>query len=441
MPTENSKKMREFVELQETLFCYRIDPGLQLYILPKAGYENKYAAFSTNFGSIDNHFRIDGDGETVKLPEGVAHFLEHKLFEDERGNVFDRFAAYGASSNAFTTFTHTTYLFSTTDHFSECLELLLDFVQEPYFTEESVSKEQGIIAQEIRMYEDNPGWRVFFDLLQSLYRQHPVREDIAGTVESISRITPELLYQCYRRFYHPSNMALFVVGDLDPDQIWRQVEENIARRGYRELGEIIRLYPEEPETVARPRITREMIVSEPLFNLGFKDAAAAQFKGKALLRRESAAELLLDIIFGPSEPLFNELYEEALIDDRFDAGYTAESSYGYTLIGGATREPEQLYDRIMDAIAEAKRNGLSGEAFERHRRDRLGRFMRRFNSLEYIAHNYLAYRFRGSDLFDYPAVLQQIELEEIQALLEEILVPERHAVSIILPANSGGAAK
>lgn len=433
MAAKNSKKRRDFAELQETLFSYRIDPGLQLYVLPKAGYENKYAAFSTNFGSIDNHFRIDGSGETVKLPEGVAHFLEHKLFEDERGNVFDRFAAYGASSNAFTTFTHTTYLFSTTDHFSECLELLLDFVQEPYFTDDSVSKEQGIIAQEIRMYEDNPGWRVFFDLLQSLYRHHPVREDIAGTVESISRITPDLLYQCYRRFYHPSNMALFVVGDLDPDKIWRQVEENIARRNYKELGEIIRLYPEEPETVARPRISREMVVSEPLFNLGFKDPAVTRFRGDALLRRESAAEILLDIIFGPSEPLFNELYEDALIDDRFDAGYTAESSYGYALIGGATREPERLYERIMGAVEGAKQSGLSGEAFERHKRDRLGRFMRRFNSLEFIAHNYLAYRFRGTDLFNYPAVLQQIGLEESQALLEEILNPERHAVSIILP--------
>ncbi|NLA10557.1 MAG: insulinase family protein [Firmicutes bacterium] len=434
MPAENSKKIREFAELQETLYSYRIDPGLQLYVLPKAGYENKYAAFSTNFGSIDNHFQVDGSGETVKLPEGVAHFLEHKLFEDERGNVFDRFAAYGASSNAFTTFTHTTYLFSTTDHFSECLELLLDFVQEPYFTDDSVSKEQGIIAQEIRMYEDNPGWRVFFDLLQSLYRNHPVREDIAGTVESISRITPDLLYRCYRRFYHPGNMALFVVGDLDPDEIWRQVEANLARRNYQESGEIIRLYPEEPEAVTRPRISREMVVSEPLFNLGFKDPAVTGFNGDALLRRESAAEILLDIIFGPSEPLFNELYEDALIDDRFDAGYTAELSYGYALIGGTTRDPERLYERIMSAVEGAKQNGLSSEAFERHRRDRLGRFMRRFNSLEFVAHNYLAYRFRGTDLFNYPAVLQQIGLAEIEALLEEILNPARHAVSIIHPA-------
>ena len=433
MPGKNSRKVQEFAELQETLFSYRIYPGLQLYVLPKAGYQNKYAAFSTRFGSIDNRFRVDGAGEAVKVPEGVAHFLEHKLFEDERGNVFDRFAALGASSNAFTSFTHTTYLFSTTDHFPQCLELLLDFVQEPYFTDESVSKEQGIIAQEIRMYEDNPDWRAFFDLLQSLYRDHPVREDIAGTVESISGITPDLLYQCYRRFYHPSNMALFVVGDLDPDKVHRQVADNIARHSYRELGEIIRLYPDEPEAVPRSRVTREMVVSEPLFSLGFKDAAAAGLEGEALLRREAAMEVLLDMIFGPSEPLFNGLYEDLLIDDSFDADYTAELSYAYVLIGGATRDPDRLYERIMAAIEEAKEKGPGEEQFERHRRNLLGSFMRRFNSLEFIAHNYLAYRFRGSDLFRYPAVLQQVSLEEVRALLEELLVSEKHALSLILP--------
>lgn len=433
MVSNNNKRVRQFKELQETLHCYTVYPGMPLFILPRPGYQKKYAAFAAHFGSIDNRFQVDGAADPVTIPEGVAHFLEHKLFEDERGNVFDRFAAHGASSNAFTTFTHTSYLFSTTDHFAECLELLLDFVQEPYFTDESVSKEQGIIGQEIRMYEDNPDWRVFFDLLQSLYQSHPVREDIVGTVESIARITPDLLYQCYRRFYHPGNMALFAVGDLDPDTIWRQVEGNINRRNYRELGGILRLYPEEPATALRQRTTREMVVSEPLFNLGFKDPAAVRLEGDALLRRESAMEIMLDIIFGPSEPLYNELYEEMLIDDRFEADYTVEASYAYVIVGGETREPDRLYERIMGAIEKAKNEGFSAEQFERHRRDRLGSFMRRFNSLEYIANNYLAYRFRGSDLFNYPAIMQQITLEEVQSLLEETLIPERHALSIVLP--------
>jgi predicted Zn-dependent peptidase len=431
--TLNDWTVTEIEVLQEKLYRRSVAPGMDIYVLPKAGYQKKYAAFSTRFGSIDNKFQLDGSDETIAVPEGMAHFLEHKLFEDERGNVSDRFAALGASSNAFTTFTHTTYLFSTTANFDESLALLLDFVQEPYFTAETVSKEQGIIGQEIRMYDDHPQWRVFFNLLEALYHAHPVRCDIAGTVESIARITPELLYRCYHKFYHPSNMALFVVGDLAPDRVGRQVEENLGRRNYRPLGRIKRLSPPEPETVARRRITQELVVSEPIFNLGFKDPAVINLDGDGLLRREIAMELLLEIVFGNSEPLFNDLYRDGLIDDHFDAGYTAEKSYGYTLIGGETRDPEQLYKRVMAGIAKVKKEGFTTEQFERHRRNQLGGYMRRFNSLEFIANNFLSYLFRDTELFRYPAILQRIGKEEVAALLDENLSPERHAVSIILP--------
>ncbi|MEW5784087.1 MAG: pitrilysin family protein [Bacillota bacterium] len=420
-------------ELNEKLYRRRIHPGMDLYVLPKAGYQKKYAAFSTHFGSIDNKFQIEGSPDLITVPDGVAHFLEHKLFEDERGNVFDRFAALGASSNAFTTFTHTTYLFSCTEFFHENLELLLDFVQEPYFTAETVRKEQGIIGQEIRMYDDNPQWRIYFNLLEALYREHPVRNDIAGTVESIAQITPELLHQCYKAYYHPSNMAVFVTGDIEPDQIGRQVEENLGKRGYSMLGEIMRFYPEEGPAVGRQRVSQELVVSEPLFNLGFKDPAVNKLSGRDLLRREIGMELLVEIIFGQSETLFNELYQDGLIDDSFDAGYTAESSYAYTLIGGKTRDPDELYRRVMDGISKVKRDGISAEQFERHRRSQLGGYMRRFNSLEFIANNFLAYRFKDSDLFDFPALLQDVKRDEVTALLEENLDPGRHAVSLILP--------
>lgn len=421
-------------ELREKLYKQNIDPGLELYVLPKAGYRKKYAAFSTHFGSIDSKFQVNGSTDIIAVPDGVAHFLEHKLFEDEKGNVSDRFAALGASSNAYTTFTHTNYLFSCTDHFPENLELLLDFVQEPYFTAESVQNEQGIIGQEIRMYEDHPQWRVFFNLLVALYRNHPVRVDIAGTVESIVKITPEVLYQCYRTFYHPSNMALFVVGDLSPNEVARQVEENLLRHNHPPLGPIKRFFPEEPAQIHEQRVTQDLVVSEPLFNLGFKDAVVPSLQGRDLLRREIAMELLLEIIFGESEPLYNELYQAGLIDDNFDSGYTAEKTYGYTLIGGETRDPEQLYQRVIDGIDKFRKDGVTEEQFERHRRNQLGGYMRRFNSLEFIANNYLAYRFRETDLFEYPALLQEIRREELAALLEENLDPARHAVSLILPS-------
>ncbi len=365
-------------ELREQLYRYTIDPGLELYILPKAGYQKKYAIYSTRFGSIDSRIKVKGSDEFLEVPDGMAHFLEHKLFEDEQGDVFNRFAALGATPNAFTSFTNTTYLFSTTEHFPQCLELLLDFVQKPYFTEETVQKEQGIIGQEIRMYQDHPQWRVFFNLLGALYREHPVRIDIAGTEESISRITPDLLYQCYRTFYHPSNMAVFITGDVEVERVHEQVENNLAKHSYRPMGKIERFYPDEPAKINEQRVTQELVVSEPLFNMGFKDPGIINFQGDQLMRRELAMELLLDIIFGRSEQLFNDLYQEGLIDDQFSAGYAAERSYAYTLIGGETADPDRLHERLLTGLEQFKQRGIPDEAFERHRRSKLGSFLRRW---------------------------------------------------------------
>lgn len=424
--------------LRETLYHYRVPPGLDLYVLPRPAYGKKYAIFSTRFGSVDNHFRLLPAGEETMVPDGVAHFLEHKLFESEKGSVFDRFAALGASANAYTSFTRTTYLFSCTANFAENFSTLLDFVQEPYFTAETVKKEQGIIGQEIRMYEDNPHWRVFFNLLEALYCEHPVRRDIAGTVESISRITAELLHRCYAAFYHPTNMAIFAVGALDPAEVAAQVAANLAPRGYGEQKGIERFFPAEPSRVDRPRAEQKLVVSEPIFFLGFKDNGAPALEGRELLRREIHMELLLDILFGASEQLYNDLYRADLIDDDFGAEYTAEDSFAYTIIGGETKDPHALYEEIMKALARLKNKGITVEQFERHRRRILGHYIKRFNSLEFIANNYLAYRFREADLFELPALLQQAGRSETLDLLAECLDPARHALSLVLPQESEG---
>ena len=423
--------------LQESLYHFRIEPGLDLYILPRPGYRKKYAIFSTRFGSVDNNFRVEPEQDYTELPDGVAHFLEHKLFEDEQGNVFNRFAELGASANAYTSFTQTSYLFSATTNFEENLGELLRFVQEPYFTRETVAKEQGIIGQEIKMYEDHPHWRIFFNLLESLYRVHPVRNDIAGTIESIAEITPELLYRCYNTFYHPSNMAVFIVGDLEPQAVAEQVAEDINGRCYGQIGQIVRNYPDEPDHIMKEKVVQELVVSEPIFYLGFKDIVAKRLSGNELMRRDILMELVLDIIFGTSEQLYNDLYRENLIDEGFGFEYTAESNYAYTMIGGETRNPDLLYEQVMKAIVDTRRNGITEEQFERHRRKILGGYIRRFNSLEFIANNFLAYRFRESDMFELPRILQEVSREEALALAVENLDLSRHAVSIIMPSSNG----
>ncbi|MDW7738666.1 MAG: pitrilysin family protein [Bacillota bacterium] len=427
----DSYRLIENRALKETLHHYRVYPGMDVYVLPRPGYNKKYAIFSTRFGSIDYRFRVEPEEEITRVPDGVAHFLEHKLFEDEEGNVFDRFAALGASANAFTSFTQTTYLFSCTANFEENLQLLLDFVQEPYFTYQTVLKEQAIIGQEIKMYRDHPQWRVYFNLLDALYSKHPVRKDIAGTEKSIARITPELLHRCYNTFYHPSNMAVFVVGDLDPEGVAKQVEDNLAARNYGQMGAIVRYFPREPRQVNKERVELELVVSEPILYLGYKDIVAEKLHGSDLLRRDILMELVLDILFGTSESLYNELYREDLIDESFGAEYTAESTYGYTMIGGETKDPDLLIQRIQNAIEKVRKNGITEEQFERHRRKTLGGYIRRFNSLEFIANNFLAYLFRGTDLFELPLILNEVRMEEAMALIEENLDPSRCATSII----------
>ncbi|EEG77351.1 EF-P 5-aminopentanol modification-associated protein YfmH [Dethiobacter alkaliphilus] len=421
--------------LKEKVYMRRVEPGLEVFVLPKQGYNKKYATFSTNFGSIDSRFIVEGEGKELSVPDGVAHFLEHKLFEDEEGNVFDRFAKLGASSNAFTNFTNTAYLFSTTQHFEECFELLLDFVQSPYFTEESVEKEKGIIEQEIRMYEDNAQWRLFFNLLTALYREHPVRIDIAGTVESIHQIDKEVLYKCYRTFYHPSNMAVFVVGDVEPERILDQVEANINKHNYKPLGEIHRIYPDEPRELAKDYVAQELVVSEPVLNIGFKERDLG-YDGPELFKRELITGLVLDVVLGSSSKLYNELYEEGLIDDEFDAGHVAEKKYGHTVIGGETSDPDRLFARLQEGIRDAQRQGISTDKFEHHRRKLMGEFLKSFNSLEFIANNFLAYHFKNINFFDYLDILQGITVEDANRRLAEHFAEDNLARSLILPKKS-----
>ena len=254
--------------IRENLYCSKLPSGLEVFILPKMEYSKQFAIYATNFGSVDMRFSVPGENKVTEVPAGVAHFLEHKLFEEEEGNVFDRFSRLGASANAYTNFTTTAYLFSSTSNFYKCLEVLLQFVQSPHFTDENVEKEKGIISQEIRMYDDNGEWKSFFNMLQGLYHRHPVRVDIAGTVESISGIDKDVLYKCYNNFYHPDNMALIVVGNVDIDETMELVEKNAKKNLSEREEEIKRYYPEEPPHIHAERIEQVLAVSQPIFNIG-----------------------------------------------------------------------------------------------------------------------------------------------------------------------------
>ena len=275
---------------------------------------------------------------------------------------------------------------------------------------------------------------MFFNLLTALYRDHPVRNDIAGDVESINQITKDVLYACYNTFYHPSNMAIFVTGDLAPDDVLKQVVEDLERRSINGTHEIERCYPSENAAVNEEKIAQELSVSQPVLNVGFKDTYA-HMRGRDLLFRDLVSELLLEMIFSRSEPLYTQFYEEGLIDERFSAGFVAECSYGYTILGGKTKDPNLLHQRILEGIESIKKEGLKEESFKRHRRKMQGDFLKSFNSLEFIANNFLAYRFRGIDFFQIIDVLDSIAFQDIENRLHEHLTEELHAVSIINPVG------
>jgi len=416
--------------LEETVYHETLNNGLQVFLLPKTGFRKTYATLTTRFGSIDHRFRT-ADGDVVELPDGIAHFLEHKMFEEEDSDVFYRFAQQGASANAFTSFNRTAYLFSCTDRVKENLLTLLDFVQRPYFTDENVEKEKGIIGQEIRMYEDDPDWQVYFGLLQSLYVQHPVRIDIAGTVESIAKIDKALLYRCYETFYHPSNMILLVVGRLEPEVTLEWIRENQAAKSFAPPPSVERLYPEEPASVAARERRRQLPVAVPKFMFGFKEARP--LSGEPLLRRQCETELALEALFGTGSELYQQLHDENLIDDGFGYQTVEETAYAMSMVGGETPDPDRLLTIVREHLERKVQDGVSEAEFERIRRKKIGQWLRSFNSLEFVANQYTTYRFNGTDLFAVLPMLEQMTAEAVNRRLREHLTPDQMVVSIVEP--------
>ncbi|MFD0671672.1 EF-P 5-aminopentanol modification-associated protein YfmH [Cohnella sp. GCM10027633] len=422
----------DYPNLQEKLWYEKLDNGLEVFVLPKPGFTKTYATFTTRYGSVDNHFTPPG-GETIRVPDGIAHFLEHKMFEEPEGDIFSKFAAQGASANAYTSFDRTVYLFSATKDVSANLDTLLHFVQNPYFTDENVDKEKGIIIQEIDMYRDNPDWRVYFGLNEAMYAKHPVHIDIAGTAESVTSITKEMLYDCYYAFYHPSNMTVFVVGGVDPEETLAQVKRDQAGKTFRGGGDIARLFEEEPRGVHQKLKEINLPVSLPKCMFGFKDAPAPE--GTDQIRFEIATKIMLEALIGSSSALYQSLYDDNLISDNFGHEFNTGPGYAFSVIGGETRDPDELVRRVSEAMVEAAAKGIPEEIFERTRKKRIGAMLRMMNSPEAIASEFTRFRFKGGDLFRSIEAFESLTLDEVNARLREHARPEQLAVAVV---RSGG---
>ena len=412
--------------LGETLYHHTHQSGLEIYILPKAGYSKSYAIFATKYGSADADFLNPHTGKRISVPDGVAHFLEHKMFEQPDGtDAFAEFSKSGADANAFTSFLTTAYLFSCTAGFYDNLRHLLDFVQTPYFTKENVAKEQGIIGQEIRMYEDDPGWRSYFNVIEAMYHTNPVRRDIAGTVESIATITPELLYDCYNTFYHPSNMILFCTGDVTAEQVVKTAEQ-VIRPEYRDLGEITRYRPQEPDSVFQHEVTQTLSVAQPLFYLGIKSKPQQN-----LLKQELTGAVLMEAVLGKSASLYQELYGQGLITPSFGTEVTCEREYAHVIMGGTAPDPRKTADSLKQGLKKIKDQGLAPEDFSRAKKVILGDSIRMFNSVEQIANNFINALFRGGSLFDAPQLLSQMTVEDCNSMMNELFCEDAMALSIV----------
>lgn len=413
--------------LEQTVYRDLLPNGLTICVIPKPGFAKKYAFFATNYGSIDTKFTLEG--KAMVSADGVAHYLEHKMFDMKDGNALQLMSATGASPNAFTSYHMTAYYFECTEAFSDNLRLLLSFVSQPYFTQESVDKERGIIGQEIRMYEDSPASRLGENLFRAMYRHHPLRVNIAGTVESIAEITPEMLYDCHRAFYDPSNMMLCVAGDVDPEEVRKMALEVLPREpggvSARDYG------PEEPLAPAQSRIRQAMEVAMPMFAIGFKCPPVPE--GQERLRQELLGDLAAEVLCGESSPLYRRLYEQGLIDSGFAVGYEILKGMPNVSMSGDSEDPEAVLEAILQEAQRIAEQGVDEDLFRRLQRAALGRRIRGLDSFDGLCYRLAMSQFDGCDYFAFPDLYASMTSQDVQRFIQTRITPEQAVISIIDP--------
>ncbi len=403
--------------------------GVILVISYRPEYSTTYALFAAKYGSM-NTVCLSENNTEIKIPDGTAHFLEHKLFENENEDAFTLYAQTGADANAYTTFDKTAYLFSCSDGFERSLEILLDFVQSPYFTEKSIAKEQGIIGQEIKMYEDNPGARVFRELMTDLFINNTAAIDTAGTVESISVITPELLFNCYNTFYNPENMVLVVCGPQKPEDVLVICDKLLKNRPSRRIP---LQTCNEPETVNKPYSEINLAVEMPMFALGFKDASCAA--GINAVRFAAQTEIILELIIGKSSKLYEELYSSGDINSNFEYEYIYGNGFGASVLSGVSQNPKKIRDSVIRSISEFKTNGISEDDFKRAKKLIYGKNIRSLNDPGYIANLLLDLAILDVDLEEYMKTYDEITLSECLTRLNRHFTVDGMALSVVNPYN------
>lgn len=416
-------------KVKEKVYIEKLENGLTVIIFPKKGMQKKYMIWGTNYGSNDNKFIVPGETKITEVPNGVAHFLEHKLFEQPDGtNSLDTLTALGVNANAYTTNDHTAYLFECTDNFYPAMDELMDYVQHPYFTDENVEKEKGIIGQEIRMYDDYPEWKVYLNALNAMYHNNPIKIDITGTIETISHIDKEILYKCYKTFYHPSNMIMVIAGDFELEKIIEDVKKRLIKTEAK--GEIRRINSDEPEEIVQPYIEEKLEVSQPLYTIGIKEDVN-KLNSNEQVKRYIAMEILLDLIFGKSSKLYKKLYEDGKIFGEPSLSYEIGRKYSHILITGQSNEPEFVYKEFKKTVEKMKKEGINVEDFERLKKKEYGEYIREYNDVSDIARMFLTDALKGICTFDYLEDINRVNVEYLNQLLKSVFKEEKMVLSIV----------
>ena len=418
-------------KINEKLYIEKLENGLTVMVVPKPGVKKKYIIWGTNYGSIDNKFIVPGEENITEVPDGVAHFLEHKMFEQEgKPNSLDVLSSLGVNANAYTTNDHTAYLYECTENFYEALDEFMDYVQHPYFTDENVEKEKGIIIQEINMYQDYPEYILYMNAIKAMYKESPVRIDIAGTEETVRKIDKDILYKCYNTFYNPSNMAMVITGDFEPEKIIEEVKSRlIDKKG---TSEIKRIYPEEPKEIMQKSIETKMDISMPLFMIAFKQSEKLS---KDIIKKTIGIEIILNILVGKSSNLYKKLYSEGIISAEMGFDYECTRNYGHLIIQGQTTDPTVVVNSFKNELEKLKKEGLNEEDFMRTKKSIYGSYIKIFNNVQEISTMFLADYFKGVNSLDYLEEYKTVTKEYTEELIKNMFNEDKMVISTVLPKN------